>query len=154
MKQVNQRTTVYIKRLELQNTLSGVIFVGYSFLSRADLPYYCNNIVERDGNNTYKQKRRNSIGRIPGSHTNEYRDSYNILDSDGIAVIIEEEEGGSSDAEEEGDGNETVCIDIKGTQQYEDRQSCKRGLSTVSVASFTSTTRDESPTKKHQGAAE
>ena len=68
-------------------------------------------------------------------------------------MIIEEEEGDSSDAEGEGDGNETIHIDIRGTQQYEDRQSRKRGLSSVSAASFTSTTRDESPTKKHQGAA-
>ena len=68
--------------------------------------------------------------------------------------MIIEEEGDSSDDEGEGDGDETVRVDIRESQQFEDRQSRKRGLSSVSAASFTSGKRDESPTKRHQGAAE
>jgi hypothetical protein len=98
------------------------------------------------------KKEETQIG-IPSSRTDEYRDSHNILDSEGIAVIIEEE-GDSSDDEGEGNGDETVHVVIRESPQYEDRQSRKRGLSSVSVASFTSAKRDESPTKKHQGSAE
>ena len=105
-----------------------------------------------NGNNTHQQKEETQIG-IPSSRTDEYRDSHNILDSEDIAVIIEEE-GDSSDDKGEGDGDETVRVDIRESQQYEDRQSRKRGLSSVSAASFTSGKRDESPTKRHQGAAE
>ena len=97
------------------------------------------------------KKEETQIG-IPSSHTDEYRDSHNILDSEGIAVIIEEE-GDSSDDDGEEDGNEMVHVGIRESQQYEDRQLCKHGLSSVSAASFTSAKRDESPTKKHQGAA-
>ena len=56
---------------------------------------------------------------IPPSHTNDYRDKNDILDSEGIKVIEEEEK---SESEGEGGDDEDDAIHVR-SQPDEDRQS-------------------------------
>jgi len=83
---------------------------------------------------------------IPLSHTDDYRNENDILDSEGIEIIEAEER---SESEEEGgeDENETIYAQ---SQLRVDRQPRKRGLSSLSTMSSLAA-QDESPMKKHQG---